>query len=563
MENEHMNKKGLWYSLFYGTESDGTVKDQAYVINVYSLIAFLSTLAFGILHLAVEGNPLVGALEIGCSSIILLNSAIFRLIGKVTLARTVLLLTIMALMMILLISGGTAGTGIFWLFVFPLVTFFMVGKSQGLWWMTSLYVLIALVTLGAHLSLFEIPYPLITIRQLLISLTIVTVGVYIYQEARESALRKVEDSQRDLQEYLDKMPTYNIKVGIDGRIIFANKEAKESSGLGEQMLGTKFLDSLAWKSNEEARKRAEVAFYEAVTGKTVTYDEQIKVYSTKGLKVLTVNFSLVPIFKDERIAYILVEARDVTTEREADRTKAEFTVVATQQLQPAVASIADAAARLRRSLPERLTDDQHRDFQQITRHTQHIRASISNMMLVSGLELGNLPVSPQNLNIGALCQSVVEAIRIVHLKDRMLEISEDYAKNLPEVAVDFELMRTVLHNLILNAIKFTPDTGHINIRISQTEQKLAPDSKGSLQIEVQDNGRGIPDDEQKLIFTKFFHAQNASDQAAGSGQGLYITKKLLDYVGGSISFTSKEKVGTIFIILLPLEGMAPRNQSKT
>lgn len=556
METTPTTSQRIWKSVLYGgAGKSGPTKDNIYVINVYSLIALVSAATFGALHIVVEKNFVVGPLELACAMVILANMLALRLYRSMAAARTILLAAILALMAILLISGGTQDTGIFWLFVFPIIAFFLEGKSRGIWWVGGLYVLIAMATITSQLSLIHIPYSLISIRQLLVSLTVVGIGVYIYQGAREAALKEVSDSQRDLQEYLDQTPSYNVKVGIDGQVMFANKTAKESSRLGRALVGSKFLDAKAWASNEAARQRAETAFHEAVTGKSIAYDEQVELSEPEGLRVLIVNFTFVPIFKDEQLRYILVEARDVTVQREADRTKAEFTSIATEQLKPSMLAIRTAAEKLRASLPEKLTDEQYASLQQISRHTQYIGASINNMTLVSGLELGNLPVHTQKLNMAALCQSVLEAVRIVHLKDRSLEINEDYADSLPEVAVDFELMRTILDSLILNAVKFTPDTGHVNIRVSQTEQKLTPDSRGSIQIEVQDSGRGIPEDQQKLVFTKFFRAKNNTEQTGNSGQGLYITKKLLDYVGGSISFTSKENIGTIFIVLLPLEGM--------
>ena len=547
----------MWQSILRGGGENSTLaaSDQYYITNMFSLITLVSAFAFGILHITVEKNAVVGVLEMACSMVILLNMFALRLFKNIHVANTVLQLTIMALMMVLLVTGGTRNTGIFWLFVFPIATFFLVGKRQGTVWTAGFFILILLIAAADYMKLIEIPYPLIAIRQLLFSFVVVSFGVYIYQQSREKALRALEESQRDLQEYLDQMPSYNLKVGMDGRILFANKAAKEASGLGEKLLGTKFLDSKTWFSNDASLKQAEAAFYEAITGKLAEYDERIKAASAEGYRMATFNFSLVPIFESEQIKHVLVEARDVTAEREADHTKAEFTAIVTQKLQPSVSAIAEAINKLRQSMPGQKSDGQDENLQQISRHNQHIRTSISNMRLVSGLELGNLPVNPQNVSLPALCQSVIEAIRIVHLKGRTLEITEDYAENLPDVAVDFELMGTILHNLVSNAVKFTPDTGHVNIRISVTEQKLTHGSQGSIQIEVQDNGRGIPADEQKLVFTKFFHAKNTDEQTGGSGQGLYITKKLLDYIGGSISFTSKENAGTIFIVLLPLEGM--------
>jgi PAS domain S-box-containing protein len=535
-------------------------RDQTYVINVYSLITLVSAVTFGALHILVENNTTVGQLELICSFVILINMLAFRLVHSITLARTVLLLSIMALMLILLISGGTQNTGIFWLFVFPIVTFFLVGKKQGVWWVVGLYALIGLVAGAAYFSLIDIPYSLITIRQLFVSLTVVGIGVYIYQGARDAALKEVDDSRRELQEYLDQMTTYSIKVGIDGRILLANKAAKEASGLGERLLGSKFLGNDTWLLNEAAHKRAEEAFYRVLTGKPVAYDEQIKVSSTEGYHFPIVNISMLPILENGRIKYVLFEARDVSAEHEANRSKSEFVALASHQLQPSISAISLSTETLRRGA---LLDEQRQNVQQIDQNNQRIRAIINNILFVSSLELGNLPVKPSATDISILARDIVKEMQTNLLaNDRQLEISEDYADNLPAIPVDPELMQTILRNLISNAIKFTPDGGRVNVRISQTEQKIIDNSKGGIQIEIQDSGHGIPASEQKMLFTKFFRATNVDKKYAdSSGLGLYIVKKLLDYVDGHISYTSKENVGTIFIVILPLEGMAEHSAS--
>jgi signal transduction histidine kinase len=546
----------FWHSLLYGRKAglERAERDETYVANVYSLLAVVAAGVFGGLHIT-EGNPVVGSIELACSLVFLINMIVFHATGRLQLARSVLLASIMGLMIVLLLSGGTRGTGIYWLFIFPLATFFLVGKQQGLWWMATLYLAVMLIGIGSYFDLVHTPYSLVALRQLLISLGVVVFGVYVYQGAREAALKDVQDSRRDLQEYLDQMTTYSIKVGMDGRILFANKVAKESSGLGERLLGTKFLDGKAWATNEAARGRTEAAFYDALTGKHVSYDEQIKAASTVGYQLLTVNFSLVPISKDGRIEYVLVEARDVTAERDADRTKSEFVSLASSQLQPSLSAIAWTAESLNAAAAS-LPADQHQNIQRIYHHSQLIRSAIDRMLLVSNLELKNLPIKPTMTHVDTLAHGVVAELRTQSLTGSNLEIGEDYAENTPALMIDPGVMQTILRNLISNAIKFTPNAGHINIRISTTDHKLTPASQGSLHIEVQDSGKGIPTADQKLLFTKFFRAANADDTDS-AGLGLYIVKKLLDYVGGTITFTSKESVGSIFVVTLPLEGMLP------
>src|SRR5262245_11159664 len=109
-----------------------TVTEQTYVLNIYLLLAFLSVSIFGVLNIVVEGNLFVGYLELiggAAISLIFFNLYIGR---NIVLARNLLLLAILTLLIVMMITGGTRGTGIFWFFLFPVTAFFLTGKKQGL-----------------------------------------------------------------------------------------------------------------------------------------------------------------------------------------------------------------------------------------------------------------------------------------------------------------------------------------------------------------------------------------------------------------------------------------------
>ena len=99
-------------------------------------------------------------------------------------------------------------------------------------------------------------------------------------------------------------------------------------------------------------------------------------------------------------------------------------------------------------------------------------------------------------------------------------------------------------NLLSNAIKYSFDNGKINIRLYAV-------GKEELKIEIEDEGFGIPKDQQKYILKRYYRARNAiNSQKPGTGLGLIMTKKLIEKTGGNISFTSTENKGTTFTIIL-------------
>ncbi len=203
-----------------------------------------------------------------------------------------------------------------------------------------------------------------------------------------------------------------------------------------------------------------------------------------------------------------------------------------------------------------LTQEQHKTIEQIYKSNQRMNDLISDMLIVSSLAVGSLPVKPVQTNITTLSSAILKDAKDSLLVGRILTITEQYAAHLPKIPVDQDIMRTILQNLISNAIKYTPDNGTISLHITRTREQLHPDSQGSLRIAIEDSGYGIPKDAEAKIFTKFFRADNIKPKDTdGTGLGLYTVSMLLDYVGGSMNFVSKENVGSTFVVLLPLEGM--------
>lgn len=545
----------VWQLVFYGgATSNRRQRDEAYVINVFSMLTLVSVLIFGASHIF-DDNLTLGLLELMTGLIVVLNAIVLRLTHNTTITRDILLTSILALLLLLLVTGGMSGTGVFWIFVFPVVTFFLTGKKRGNWWMAALYCSIGFIALAKYYHWITVPYSLIALRQLVASLTVTAIGVFVYQEAREKALRETEESRRDLREYLDHMTTFSVKIGVDGRVMFANKTAREMSGLGKQVIGQEFLKGAWWTFDDEVQQRVEGAFYKALAGKQVNYDEKMRIATTSGEHILTVNFGMMPIFEDNRIKYILAEARDISAEEQIDRAKSKFVGLASRQLREPVSTVAWAVDALL-SDTSHLNPDQRHQIQQIYHSNRRMQQLIDNMLLVSSLELANLPVNPTETDVRQLSRDMVKDT-LAHIpQTKKLNITEDYADDLPTISADPKLVNIILHNLLVNAAAYTPDGGRINVRITRTEQKLHVGSKGCIQVEIQDSGRGIPPADQKKIFTKFYRAGNVQEKGAeGTGLGLYIVRILLDYVGGNVSFTSKEHIGTIFVVLMPLEGM--------
>jgi K+-sensing histidine kinase KdpD len=117
--------------------------------------------------------------------------------------------------------------------------------------------------------------------------------------------------------------------------------------------------------------------------------------------------------------------------------------------------------------------------------------------------------------------------------------------DLPAVGGRLETVEQLLENLVSNAIKYTPAEGKVEVRFAR--------ANGTVRIEVSDTGIGIPAGDRPKLFTEFFRAENAKAMdEIGTGLGLAIVKEIVDQLGGRIFMESEEKVGTIFVVHLPI-----------
>jgi signal transduction histidine kinase len=167
-----------------------------YIVKVFSLLAFFSLFTFGSLQIFAEHNAQLGYLEIIGSMLIALNYIAASATKNIRLARNVLLLIMVAFLVVMLVTGGTQGTGAFWLFVFPVSAFFLAGKRGGAYWMGCLFAVTILMVVASGSGWFSIAYSVVEIRQLLLCLLVVAVGTFAYQHAREEAEKQVRREQR-------------------------------------------------------------------------------------------------------------------------------------------------------------------------------------------------------------------------------------------------------------------------------------------------------------------------------------------------------------------------------
>jgi signal transduction histidine kinase len=227
---------------------------------------------------------------------------------------------------------------------------------------------------------------------------------------------------------------------------------------------------------------------------------------------------------------------------EADRLKDEFVALISHDLRTPLTSI---LGYLELTLEdEELTPSQRGYLEVVERNAQRLLRLVSDLLFVARLEAGQLELHESELDLAAVAQqSVHEAGPRASAGGITIRCETE---PVPGVAADRGRMFQLLDNLVSNAIKFTPPGGEVSVRVQAAD--------GAVRLEVADTGIGIPADEQRRLFERFFRASSAADkQIQGTGLGLYIARAIVEAHGGEIMFESEAGQGTAFRIEIPLE----------
>jgi len=171
---------------------------------------------------------------------------------------------------------------------------------------------------------------------------------------------------------------------------------------------------------------------------------------------------------------------------------------------------------------------------------------INAFLDIGKLEAGTMPVHAKDVKLDAIVAKVVRDMREQRTKSHMQIVVRKPKPSLPIVRTDETLIFQALTNVLHNAMRYSrPGKGLIEVVASSQ-------GDGSVRIEIRDEGIGIPESSIPHIFKKFYRAPNAVKmQTDGTGLGLYISKHLVELLGGSITFTSKEGKGSTFVITIP------------
>lgn len=234
---------------------------------------------------------------------------------------------------------------------------------------------------------------------------------------------------------------------------------------------------------------------------------------------------------------------DETRAVEVARMKDEFVGMISHELRTPLSAIIGFLDLLQNDPGQPLTEDQQEFVGIIERNAKRLLNLVGDLLFTAQVESGRFPLERVEADVAELVRSAVASAG-PHAQREGIELVADAGHEPIRLLVDPGRIGQAVDNLLSNAIKFTPSGGRVTAAVRRVD--------GGVQISVADTGVGIPEDEQGMLFTRFFRASTATRNAVpGVGLGLTITRAIVLAHGGSMDVTSQEGVGTEFRFVLP------------
>jgi PAS domain S-box-containing protein len=323
-----------------------------------------------------------------------------------------------------------------------------------------------------------------------------------------------------------------LALDADERIAMINEAGRRLLEMGDAEVVGRHL----W---ELTRLRAlRDAFAEAMS----TGRASAKEFETTGAErhVLTLRAARLP---GSPALGVMIVLHDVTELRRLENLRRDFVANVSHELKTPLASIKAYAETLRLGA---LHDAEHN--QQFVARIEE-QADRLHQLIIDLLHLARVESGQQAFDIAEVClRTIVDASVAAHAASaasRQITLASEPPAVPIDVMADEEGVRTIVNNLVDNAIKYTPGGGKVTVRWRQ--------ESGHAILEVQDTGIGIARQHQARVFERFYRVDKArSRELGGTGLGLAIVKHLVQAFGGSVGIESQPRMGSTFRVTLPL-----------
>jgi len=248
----------------------------------------------------------------------------------------------------------------------------------------------------------------------------------------------------------------------------------------------------------------------------------------------------------EHAAVAIENTRLYRAVRQADESKSQFISIVSHELKIPMTSIRGYADLISQGVAGEVNPQQTKFLHTIIDNVDRMADLVSDLSDISRIDTGRLRIQLEPLPLAELVREAAAGMR-PQFDSRGQHLHLDLEQGLPLVLADHNRMMQVLSNLLSNANKYTHEGGRITVSALR--------NAGCVRVSVQDTGIGLSEADQKRLFTQFFRSEEPEvREQAGWGLGLYVTRRLVEMMGGTIGMESELGTGSRFWIDMPKAG---------
>lgn len=309
----------------------------------------------------------------------------------------------------------------------------------------------------------------------------------------------------------------------------------------EQLIGTSFLENFEVEEKQILQENIEKAFEGEYINFELKLDKNYYIYSA------------VPLQEKQSITQVLLVSQNTTTLKEAalrtldalekekvlNEMKSRFVSLASHEFRTPLGTILSSASLIGRYETTEQQNNRLKHVNRIKSSVVNLTGILNDFLSLSKLEEGKIEIHKTQFNLQDLINEVLEEMSSITKTGQNIIYHHHGATY--DFIQDSKIFKNILINLISNAIKYSSTDKIIKVDTKIEDKQMC--------LTVEDKGMGIPKEEQKNLFERFFRASNAGN-IQGTGLGLNIVKRYVDLLKGKISFESEENQGTTFRVIL-------------
>ncbi|WP_051052813.1 sensor histidine kinase [Fulvivirga imtechensis] len=363
---------------------------------------------------------------------------------------------------------------------------------------------------------------------------------------------ELEHTNQALQksQHLYKSMAHYFPDGIMGVL---DKEVRYLLVDGQDLKTTRSGDGVAIDNELLGHIRSAIMNYAAGAVGRVFKGENLSFDTAVNDKIY--NITVVPIPGNNQVNEVFFVAKNITSqkqleqdliknlerEKELSLLKSRFVTMASHEFRTPLTTILSSAFLMEHYTGKQLDTEKTKHLGRIKRAVQGLTDLLNDFLSLGKLEEGKVHAVYSEINLQQFFEDLLQEIDL--LKKDGQNFRFEFLGEIKELMTDRYLLRNIVVNLLSNAIKYSPASSDIEVIAAVTGKQIT--------IQVTDHGIGIPEDEHRHIFTRFFRAQNVNE-IQGTGLGLNIVKKHVKLLNGNIDFISRLNEGTTFTVNLPL-----------